>query len=1856
MVVDLSKYSLDKLRTGEEFVLYRGRGEGALSPILIVTPASEHPAAKSLQRLEYEFNLRGELDPAWAAQPIACIRDEGRTKLVLRDPGGEPLDRFLGAPMDLNWFLRLAVKLAVALGQVHRRGLVHRDLKPANILLDRAADTIWLTGFGIAGRSAPEGQPREIPEVIAGTLAYMAPEQTGRMNRETDSRSDLYSLGVTLYEMLTGALPFTATEPMEWVHCHIAKQPMPPGERVRGIPTAISAIVMKLLAKTAEGRYQTAHGAEADLRRCLRSQVANAEINPFALGSEDPPSRLTMPAKLYGRDDAREVLLGSFRRAATRGSPELVLVSGYSGIGKSSVVYALEKEMGPARGLFAACKFDQYKRNIPYATLAQAFKSLTHQILAKSDAEVAHWREALHEVLGPNAQLIVNLIPEIEYIIGDQPAVPELPPKDAKNRFQMVLRRFLAAFARPEHPLVLFLDDLQWLDVATLELLEYLLSAPEMDHLLLIGAYRTNEVTPAHPLMRTLTAIRNKAVRVHEVELAPLELHDLEALLADALHCERSRSGALAQLVHGQTGGNPFFTIQFLKALAEERMLIFDPAEAAWTWDLERIRAKGYTDNVAEFMAGKLNRLSLATQEILKRFACLGSGIEVVTASLVLGRTAEAIDSEVEEAVRAGLISRRDQAYVFLHDRVREVAYALIPESEKPGLHLHTGRRLAELTPPGQLEEKIFEIVNQLNRATLLVNSAKERQRIAEFNLIAGKRAKAAAAYASALTYLSAGRELLTEDAWNRQYSLTFALELHLAECEFLTGNIEAAKDRLGSLAGRAKGLIDRGAVTYLQVALYTALDLNEEAVKAGLEYFKLMGVHWSLQTAEDEVKAEYQQIWRNLGNRPIESLIDLPAMTDPVQRVFVDVLAIVEEPAFFANEHLRCLIVARMVNLSLEYGNTDGSCIAYLHLGWLLGPRFGDYESAFRFGKLSLDLMEKCGLERFRARVFQCFSYFVNPWGAHLGDGIPLLRRSFYLAQQSGDPNYTAYSCDRLVTMLLAAGEKLEDVQREAENGIECARKLGSDSIVAILNGQLRLVLFLRGRMRSVFSFDDAEFNEERFVEQLGADRHLAFVRCWFWIRKLQALFHAGEYTSAVEAGTKVEMLMQAAPSFFEAFEYHFYDALARAACYNSATDQEKAAHLTALTAHQHRLQGWAVNGSENFADRAALIAAEIGRIEGRDLEAMHCYEKAINAARENGFIQNESIAHELAAHFYQDRGLERLARVSLREARHCYFCWGALGKVRLLDQRYPYLGDERPSISAATTIDASLEHLDLEAVLRASQAVSSEIVLDTLIESLMKIVVEHAGAERGHLILLRNHEARVEAEAEIREGRVRINVRNSAVCLSDLPEAILNYVIRTRTSLILDNASGEHLFSADPYIQRAHAKSVLCLPLLKQAKLIGLLYLENNLATGVFTPSRRSMLELLASQIAISLENARLYADLGRLNADLATENRDRRQAEEALRDSEQRLQDIIDNTSAIVSVKDLELRYLLVNREYERRYRVRRDQVRGKTDFDIFPPEVAKAIRLNDRRVIETGEPIEFEEVLPSDGREYFHVAAKFLLRDQESTPYAVCGISTDVTERKRAEEALRRAQAALSHITRVMTIGELTASIAHEVNQPLTGIVTNASACLRWLDGSPPNLYEARESLTRILRDGRRAADVISRIRALVRKAKSEMAPLNINEALQEVVQLIQFELRKNKVKFDVNLDPGLPPVIADRVQFQQVVLNLLINAIEAMAPLEDTGRELRLISRWHEPATVLIAVRDSGIGIGSLPSDELFEAFFTTKSQGMGMGLAISRSIVEAHDGRLWAESNSDRGATFQFILPVKGNASDDRHQ
>src|SRR6266403_92804 len=652
-----SEYLLESLREGPDFILYRGRQRGNPSPVLVVALTAEQPSPQGLRRLEHESSLAASLEHAWAAPPLALTRHKGRTILVLKDPGGEPLDLVLERdqvrPLDLTRVLHIAVGLAAALGQVHRRGLIHKDIKPANVLVD-AADNVWLTGFGIASRLPHERQSPVPIEIIAGTLAYMAPEQTGRMNRSIDTRSDLYSLGVTFYQMLTGALPFDAADPLEWVHCHIARQPTAPADRL-AVPEPVSAIVMKLLAKNAEERYQTASGLEADLRRCLAEGPSHGRIDPFALGEHDSSDRLLIPEKLYGREREVDALLAAFARVVAQGTPELVLVSGFSGVGKSSVANELHKVLVPPRGLFASGKFDQYKRDIPYATLAQAFQTLVRQILVKSEAEVDQWRSALAEAVGPDGQLIVSLIPEVEFIIGKQAPVPDLPPQDAQNRFHLVFRRFLCAFARPEHPLALFLDDLQWLDPATLELLERLMTDPDVRYLMLVGAYRDNEVGSSHPLMRTVEAIRTAGARIYEIVLAPLTLDHVGHLVADALQCEWDRAYPLAQLVYGKTGGNPFFAIQFFTALAEEGLLVFDPVKRAWQWDMDRIRAKSFTDNVVDLMAAKLKRFCATTQEALKQLACLGNVGEISTLALVHGDTEEAMRAALWEAVQAGL-------------------------------------------------------------------------------------------------------------------------------------------------------------------------------------------------------------------------------------------------------------------------------------------------------------------------------------------------------------------------------------------------------------------------------------------------------------------------------------------------------------------------------------------------------------------------------------------------------------------------------------------------------------------------------------------------------------------------------------------------------------------------------------------------------------------------------------------------------------------------------------------------------------------------------------------------------------------------------------------------------------------------------------------------------------------------------------------------------------------------------------------------------------------------------------------------------------------------------------------------
>jgi predicted ATPase/signal transduction histidine kinase len=1823
-VSDLSNYAFSALRDGD-FKLHRGSGPG-VAPILLVT--AENSSRASLKRLEHEYALRADLDAAWAARPIELSLHRNRSALVLEDPGGDLLDLQLDRAQGITQFLRIGISLAWALRQVHARGLIHKDIKPANILVDAASGGVWLTGFGIASRLPRERANPEPPDEIAGTLAYMAPEQTGRMNRSIDARSDLYSLGVTFYEMLTGMLPFAAADPMEWVHCHIARQPVPPDQKAVEIPKALSAIVMKLLAKTAEERYQTAAGVEADLSRCLAEWEPRGRIDPFQLGTRDASDRLLIPERLYGREREIETLLASFNRVVAHGTPELVLVSGYSGIGKSSVVNELHKALVRSRGLYASGKFDQYKRDIPYATLGQSLQNLVRSLLSRSEMELARWRDSCSEALGSNGQLIVNLVPELELVIGKQPPVAELPPQEAKNRFQMVFRRFLGVFARKEHPLALFLDDLQWLDSATLDLLEHLVAHSEVRHLLLVGAYRDNEVGPSHPLMRTLEAIRKTDAKVHEIVLAPLALGDVGRLIADALHCEPERVRSLAELVNERTGGNPFFAIQFLIALADERLIAFDSVAHAWAWDIDRIHAKNYTDNVVDLMVWKLKRLPIATQDALKHLACLGNMAEIGRLSLIQGRSEEAMHKSLWEAVHAGLVVQQDDVYQFLHDRIQQAAYSLFPEQRPADIHLHIGRKLLANMTANEVTEQLFEVANQFFRGAALIVDQGEKTQVATINLRAGRKAKASAAYASARAYLASGTALMDERDWSSQYELIFDLWLERAQCELLCGDFEQSERLIAKLLQHAASRVDQAAVYDLMVRLHTVQGKYPQAEDNALTCLRLFGIDLLARPSWEEVQAEYEMIWRNLNGRSIESLIDLPQMTDPELQAAMQVLSNLAEVSWFTDFHLYCMVVCRMVNISMQYGMNGPSAHGYACLGSILGPAFHRFGEGYCLSRLAYNLVEKHGFTAYQTKVYHDVAN-VSRWTQPIASAMELRRAVTRIATETGDLTYACYSMHQSITGLLLRNEPLDAVWRESEMALDFARRAKFRDVVDLIVSQQRFIAAMQGRTATFSTFNDERFEETRFEAQLTGDRMNTMI-CLYWILKLKARFLAGDYTEALAAAGKAKPLLRREASQIFLLDYFYYTALTVAALYENASADEQISWRDLLAAHREQLREWAENFPPTFGDKHALVSAEIARLEGRDAEAMRLYEVAIESAREHAFVQNEGLAQEVAAGFYAARGVERIAFDYLRGARDCYLRWGALGKVRQLDRRHPALHEEAASSPLSATVSTPIEQLDVGTVVKASQAVSSEIELGKLIETLMRISLEHAGAERGLLILITANESRIAAEARTGGSNIEVTLRNSAVTPTELSESVLHTALRTQDSVILDDASGQIPFSADEYVRQKHARSVLCLPLVKLGKLVGALYLENNLAPRVFTSAKLAVLKLLASQAAISLENVQLYDELRRSEAYLSEAQRLSHTGTCAWKPSSEKVYwtgetfSIFEFDPAITPTLEL----------------VRRR---------VHPDDIA-AFRQVLERASNDGQDYahEYRLRMPDERVKHVHVVAR-AFRDEAGEVEFVASVM-DVSAIRLAEHELHKTQTDLAHVMRVTSLGELTATIAHEVNQPLGAVLINAEACQTWLDHEQPNLTEAHAALERIVRDGTRAGEVIRRLRTLAKKTDTKMAPLNLNDVLSEALTLVQHELSSSRVALRMEQASALPVILADKVQLQQVILNLVINGIEAMQSITDRPREL-VIRSEQDAQQERVTVMDCGIGFSAETAGQLFNTFFTTKSSGLGMGLSICRSIIELHGGRIWAAPNVPHGATVQFTLPVNPGAA-----
>lgn len=1785
-----------------------------------------------LDQMVHEFRLKDILDGRWALRPSEFWRDDGA--LLYEDRECTPLLALLQQRLEVEPFLRVAIAATRAVGGMHSSGIIHKDLRPGNLLANPALDQVWIAGFGSASLLPRERRSSMPPDEIEGTLEYMAPEQTGRMNRSVDTRSDLYALGVTLYQLLTGHLPFTASGAMEWIHCHVARQPTPPRESRPDIPPTLASIVLKLIQKSAELRYQTAEGLGHDLERCLAEWSRFGCIQPFDLGSRDFVDELRSPEELYGRNHEIRMLRDALNEVVTTGTSRLVLVSGYSGSGKTSVVNELKRTLVPTRGLFATGKFDQFKRDIPYSSAAQAFQGLVKSLLSKEEAELGEWRGKLSLALGAHGELIVNLVPELVLIVGKQPAVPPLSGPEAQTRLMSVFEKFVDVFAQQERPLVLFLDDLQWLDLATLDLFTHLATRPESRNLLLVGAYRDNEVEQSHPLAARLELIREENGTLREVPLREIAPQDVRELVADLLTAEQSTVEDLSRTVAEKAGGNPFHILQFMGALVDDGLLVRASDSRGWSWDLERIDAKKISENVVDLMVERLGRLPQASLQAMKIAACVGGSVDARLFHGLFEKTEREVQELLREPLRAGLLLRVDGDYAFAHDRVQEAAYALMNDAERTATHRRLGCLLLRLWGDDG-GEHVFDIVDQLNRAELAEADGDMRTTAASLNLVAGKKAKSSCAYPEAMRYFSHGMTQLGPQGWPANYGIAFGLSLESAECTFLAGDLDGAEHFVEQLLERAETLPHRAAVYRLKIELHVVRSQNAEGARTGLAALRLFGIDFPEHPGPTEVEQEFEALWGNLGERPLDCFSDLPPMTDPDMLALMRLLAEMWPPSFFTDFHLTTLVVSRMVNISLEHGIAPSSIQGLALFGWIMGPALGRYDEGYMIVKLACDLAERQDTPLHTARVFNTMG-FASSWTKSLATSIDWYRAAYRVGVEAGDVFFACFSSSFVAMTQLQQGSDLRLHTGETYAYLAAARATGFRDGADMVLVPERASACLRGLTVSISDFSDADFDEAAF--EAGLEEVRAPVVGWFyWTRKVMLHYLAGEFEAALRALERVH-IGTCKIAHVQHVDYHFYGALACAALIDEL-GVEGAGLRRRFDDLRGHLRLWAEQtASSTFAGKDALLSAEAARLGGGELEAQRLYEESIRLSAANGFVQDQGVANEVAARYYERRGFDMVALAYLKEARRCFQDWGATAKVRLLDSRKPLISKAEGRFDHSV----SMEQLDLTTVTRVLQAISGEMMLERLIDTVMRASIEHAGAERVVLVLEDGiGEMQVIADASTQGNDVSVNQQRRGIFDFDVPRAVLFYVKRTSEAVVLENASLSGVFGDDPHISGNRVRSLLCLPLTNQGSLIGMLYLENNLSPGVFTPRRLPVLRLLASQVAIALENTRLYGEL---------------------QEREARIRRLVDSNVIGIVIWDRNGRLLDANGSFLDMTQYSRDDLeRGLGWYDMTPPDWQNQVESELHELTTTGamQPRE-KEFFRRDGSRVKVLigAAAFDAGANQGVAYILDLTEREDAERKavESERRVRELQTELAHANRVETVGQLSTWIAHDVRQPLIGIVASASAGTQWLGADPPNLEAARRSLERVEEEGHRAAQILDKIRALMKKSTPSKEIVDLNELVLATLPLLQSEVRRRSVKVRLELTAEATSVSADRIQLQQVLMNMMLNAIDALSVSTENVKELIISTSVGGAANVIASMRDTGPALPLEEYERFFEAFYSTKEGGLGIGLAICKNILENFGGRIWAEPCEPHGTAVRFSLPMvpKGTAAGSR--
>ncbi|MBD2195571.1 MULTISPECIES: ATP-binding sensor histidine kinase [Calothrix] len=1846
----------EKIYSGTKTLVYRGIREQEQQSVIIKLMRNEYPTFSEIAQFRNQYNIIKNLDIKGIVQPLSLENCRNGYALIMEDFGGLSLKEWQLSHQKLeanciylDEFFPIAIEITSILEELHRDRIIHKDIKPANILIHPTSGEVKIIDFSLATLLPREIQFLTNPNVLEGTLAYISPEQTGRMNRGIDYRTDFYSLGVTLFELLTGQLPFTTTDPMELVYCHIAKEAPKASQINPSIPQILSDIIDKLMAKNAEDRYQSSQGLKHDLEKCRQLWQDTGDIPTFELGLRDFCDRFLIPEKLYGRQQEVETLLAAFERVAS-GKTEMVLVTGSSGIGKTAVVNEVHKPIVRQRSYFIKGKFDQFQRDIPLSGLVQAFRDLIGQLLSETDAQIQQWKTKILSALGEQSQVIIDVIPELELILGKQPEVTELSGSASQNRFNLLFQRFLQVFSTKEHPLVIFLDDLQWADVTSLKFIQLLMSENtssqiigEIENqaeiargLLLIGAYRDNEVSQAHPLYLKLQEIEKIGATINHINLAPLTQSDLNHLIVDTLYCQEITAAPLTQMVFAKTKGNPFFANQFIQSLHDDNLIKFNFDTGFWEYDIREIEALSLTDDVVKFMAMQIEKLPLPTQNVLMLASCIGNEFDLKTLAIVHEKSAQDTALDLLPALRDGLVLPQNEAYKlfqnekaleisierqekqpfqtsnfqfpkykFVHDRIQQAAYSLIPVEDKKPIHLKIGILLLSNIPLSEREEKIFELVNQFNIALEFITHQSKRNNLAEMNLMAGRKALASTAYSSALKYLKIGIELLADDSWDSKYELTLALYGTAAEAAYLAGEFAEMEKLVEVVLINAKVLLDKVKVYEVKIQAYGAQGKVLEAVNIALGLLKLLAVEFPEQPSQYDIQKAIAETASNLAGRNIEDLINLPQMTDTQALVVMRILSNTTVFAYTAIPALFPLIVLKQINLSINYGNGPLSAFSYVAYGVMLCGVIGDIESGYQFGKLAVTMLNKFPNKAVNLKVLETFNQLIRPWKEHIKDTLQPLMEAYSTNLETGDLEFASYAIYAYSYSAYFIGQELLILEKDVTNNGKIIHQIKQYRAFYWNEIYRQTILNLLGKVENPYYLVGEAYDEVKMLP-IHIKSNDGIALSLLFTAKLQLCYLLADYPKAIENAKQAQQYLYAGIGTLIIVQFHFYDSLAHLSIYSDVDASQQQEIMERLIANNSKLENWAHYAPMNYLHKFYLVEAEIYRVTGKYIEAMDKYENAISIAHENGYLHEEAIANELAAKLYLGWGKHKIAKIHLIDAYYGYIYWGAKAKVSELEKRYsqflnPILQEERNSLnfvrrkplineinlsthsSHQTMIGGKTsisDSLDLLAVIKASQALSGEMEMERLIAVLMEVLMENAGASKSAFILNQGDDFSLiinAANSNSSEIYTSTSIISTHIESSDdVPINIINYVKRTREILVIDDAKIDKFLVDERYLLCQKPKSILCIPVVNQGKLLGILYLENNMATGAFTQDRIETIKLLTTQAAISLENSILYNNLNQANKHLEEYNH------------------------------SLE------------------DKVEARTQ------------ELNEKN---------------------------------QSLQQAI--------------QELRRTQTQLIQTEKMSSLGQMVAGVAHEINNPINFIHGNinhigeyikellefinicqeeyASADFFNEKAAEIDLDFIASDLLKILDSMKtgstRIRNIVLGLRNFSRLDESDMKRANIHDGLENTLMILQHRLQKKSDRPEIQVIKEyqqLPEVNCYASQLNQVFMNILSNAIDALEESENRKNKnsqptIRICTELGESNTVKIRIIDNGCGIPELIIQKIFDPFFTTKPVGSGTGLGLSISyqvVVDKHKGQLLCSSTPGEGTEFIIEIPM----------